>query len=269
MSTFAAAPAARPDPTTRPEKRTSGMSIALSYTLITARSTFRNTRFILFTVALPVVMYLLFNNLYGDQTEAGINVGAYLMVSMAAYGGIGATINAGARIAIERQTGWNRQLRLSALSARGYLIAKAAVAMLVALPAIVLVFLAGVAFGSAHLTFAQWLGCGLALWLSLIPFGVLGLVIGFVATVDSAQPLTMLTYMALAILGGLWFPVSQFPSLLQHVAKALPSYWAAEIAREPLAHQAIPLTGVLVLAAWAVGLGLLAMAAYRRSGRKA
>lgn len=244
------------------------MSMALNYTLITARSTFRNIRFILFTVALPVVMYLLFNNLYGDQVEGGINVGAYLMVSMAAYGGIGATINAGARIAVERQTGWNRQLLLSALTPRAYLLAKAAVSLLVALPAIALVFLAGVAFGSAHLTLGQWLGCGLALWLALIPFGVLGLVIGFVATVDSAQPLTMLIYLVLAILGGLWFPVSQFPALLQQVAKALPSYWAAEIARAPLAHAAIPATGVLVLAAWTVGLALFAVAAYRRSGRK-
>lgn len=242
------------------------MTMALNYTLISARTTFRNTRFILFTVALPVVMYLLFNNLYGDQVEGGMNVGAYLMVSMAAYGGIGATINAGARIALERQTGWNRQLRLSALSARGYLFGKAAVSMLVAVPAIVLVFLAGVVFGQADLTMGQWLGCGIALWLSLIPFGILGLVIGFVASVDSAQPLTMLVYMALAILGGLWFPVSQFPTIMQELAKALPSYWAAHIARQPLVGGSIPLTGVAVLAAWALGLGLVAMVAYRRSG---
>jgi ABC-2 type transport system permease protein len=245
------------------------MTMALNYTLISARITFRNTRFILFTVALPVVMYLLFNNLYGAETEDGVTVGSYLMVSMAAYGGIGATINAGARIAIERQTGWNRQLRLSALTARGYLFARAAVSLLVALPAIVLVFVAGVLFGSAHLTLGQWLGCGLALWLALVPFGVIGLVIGFLATVDSAQPLTMLVYMALAILGGLWFPVSQFPAVLQRVATALPSYWTAEIARAPLAGQTIPLDGVLVLAAWAAGLGLVAMAGYRRGGRTA
>src|SRR5699024_1423269 len=141
-------------------------------------------RFVLFTVALPVVMYLLFNNLYGDESEGGINVGAYLMVSMAAYGGIGATINAGARIALERQTGWNRQLRLSALTGRGYLFGKAAVSMLVALPAIALVFAAGAIFGSAQLSAGQWLGCGFALWLTLIPFGILGLLIGFWASVD-------------------------------------------------------------------------------------
>lgn len=245
------------------------MTMAVNFTLISARTTFRNTRFVAFTVALPVVMYLLFNNLYGSQTESGMNVGAYLMVSMAAYGGIGATINAGARIALERQTGWNRQLRLSALTARGYVAAKAVVSLLVALPAIVLVSLAGVAFGSADLTAAQWVTCGIVLWLALIPFGILGLVIGFLASVDSAQPLSMLVYMALAILGGLWFPVSQFPSLLQGVAKALPSYWAAEIARAPLAHAAIPLTGIWVLLAWTAGLGGLAMVSYRRSGRKA
>ena len=94
------------------------MSMTLTYTAIAARSTFRNTRFVIFTLALPLVMYLLFNGLYGQQQDAasGISVSAYLMVSMAAYGGLGAAINAGARVAIERQTGWNRQLRLSALS---------------------------------------------------------------------------------------------------------------------------------------------------------
>lgn len=245
------------------------MSMTLSYALITTRTTFRNVQFITFTVALPVVMFLLFNDLYGSQVSGGMNVGAYLMVSMASYGGIGATISAGARIALERQTGWNRQLRLSALTPRGYVVAKAAVSLLVALPAIVLVFITGAAFGSADLTAGQWLESGLALWLALIPFGVLGLVIGFVATVDSAQPLSMLTYMALAILGGLWFPVEQFPAFLQHLAKALPSYWAADIARQLLAHGTIPLTGVAVLAGWTIGLSAIAWAGYRRSGRKA
>ena len=43
------------------------MTMALSYTLISARSTFRNGRFIVFTVALPLVLYLMFNRLYGNE----------------------------------------------------------------------------------------------------------------------------------------------------------------------------------------------------------
>ncbi|MET3807607.1 ABC-2 type transport system permease protein [Nakamurella sp. UYEF19] len=246
------------------------MTMALNYTLISARSTFRNSRFVIFTMALPLVMYLLFNGLYGQQPQgsSGISVSAYLMVSMAAYGGLGAAINAGARIAIERQTGWNRQLRLSALTSRAYMISKSAVSLLVALPAIILVFLAGALVGKVRLPLATWVEAGLGVWLALIPFAVAGLVIGFLASVDSVQPLTMLVYMAMSILGGLWFPVDQLSSFLRGVAKVLPSYWVGQTGRSVLAGAAVPLNGVLVLAAWTVGLGLLGAMAYRRSGRK-
>jgi ABC-2 type transport system permease protein len=148
------------------------------------------------------------------------------------------------------------------------MVAKAAIAMLVAIPAIVLVFAAGAVVGHAQMSIAQWFESGIALWLGLIPYAVLGMIIGFVATIDAAQPLTMIVYLTLSILGGLWFPVEQFPTFMQHVAKALPSYWTAEIARAPLTHSSIPLAGVLVLAAWTIGLTVVGMAAYRRSGAR-
>lgn len=248
------------------------MTMALNYTMISARSTFRNTRFVLFTVALPLVMYLLFNGLYGNQQQdagSDITVSAYLMVSMAAYGGLGAAINAGARVAIERQTGWNRQLRLSALSSRAYLASKSAVSLLVALPAIVLVFLAGALIGHVHLALGTWLTAGVGVWLALIPFAVAGLVIGFLAGVDSVQPLTMLVYISMSILGGLWFPVDQLSPFLRGVAKVLPSYWVGETGRSILGGRGIPATGLLVLLLWTVGLALVGAMAYRRSGRRA
>jgi len=117
------------------------------YALMSTRNVYRNVRFLVLTVALPLLLFLLYVNLYkGEDTGNGISVVAYLMVSMASFGCIGAAINTGARIAVERQTGWNRQLRLTALPARGYLVAKAVVSMLVTLPALVLVFIAGFAF---------------------------------------------------------------------------------------------------------------------------
>ena len=247
------------------------MSMALTYTLISARSTFRNTRFIIFTMALPLVMYLLFNGLYGTEQEpsSGLSASAYLMVSMAAYGGLGAAINAGARIAIERQTGWNRQLRLSALTPKAYMVSKSCVSLLVALPAILLVFLAGLLVGHVHMPLQTWIGAGLGIWLALIPFAVAGLVLGSVVGADAVQPLTVLVYMAMSILGGLWFPVEQLSPFLRGVAKVLPSYWVGETGRSVLAGQAVPAGGILVLAVWTVGLGAIGAMAYRRSGRKA
>lgn len=246
------------------------MSMGLSYTLVSTRSTFRNTSFVLFTLALPLVMYLLFDNLYGNDksVQNGITTSAYLMVSMAAYGGMGAAINAGARVAIERQTGWNRQLRLSALSPRAYLISKSAVSLVVALPAIVLVFLAGALIGHVHLPLTSWLGAGLGIWLAMIPFAVAGLVIGSVARVETVQPITTLIYIGMSILGGLWFPIDQLSPFLQGLAKVLPSYWVGETGRAVLGRQSLAGNGILVLAAWTLGLGLIGALAYRRSGRK-
>ena len=103
---------------------TVGMTVR--YALMSTRTAYRNLRFLVLTVALPLLLFLLYANLYqGQDAGGGLSVVAYLMVSMASFGCIGAAINTGARVAIERQTGWNRQLRLTALPASSYLIAKA------------------------------------------------------------------------------------------------------------------------------------------------
>jgi ABC-2 type transport system permease protein len=239
------------------------------YALTSTRLAYRNVRFLVLTVALPLLLFLLYANLYqGQEAGDGLTVVAYLMVSMASFGCIGAAINTGARIAIERQVGWNRQLRLTALPGSGYLVAKAIVSMLVTLPALLLVFLAGATIGAVQLNAGQWIGTGLAVWLGLIPFAVLGLVIGFAGTVDTVQPISMITYLGLSILGGLWFPVEAFPAFLQQVAKVTPSFWLADLGRSVLAGQGVPVDAVLVLAAWTLVLGAVGVWAYRRSGTK-
>jgi len=246
---------------------TVGMTVR--YALMSTRIAYRNVRFLVLTVALPLLLFVLYSNIYqGQDAGGGLSVVAYLMVSMASFGCIGAAINTGARIAIERQTGWNRQLRLTALPARSYLIAKGTVSMLVTLPALLLVFVAGATIGGVSLSAGQWLGTGVTVWLGLIPFAVLGLVIGFAGTVDSVQPISMITYLGLSILGGLWFPVEAFPSFLQEVAKLTPSYWLADLGRSMLAGGGVQLTAVLVLTGWTIVLAAWGAVAYRRSGKK-
>jgi len=250
-------------------RATGDLGMTVRYALMSTRLAFRNTRFLVVTVALPLMLFLLYANLYkGQDAGNGLSVVAYLMVSMASFGCIGAAINTGARIAIERQVGWNRQLRLTALPGHSYLVAKAIVSMLVTLPALLLVFLAGATIGGVQLNLSQWLGTGLAVWLGLIPFAVLGLVIGFAGTVDTVQPISMITYLGLSILGGLWFPIEMFPTFLQDVAKVMPSYWLADLGRSVLAGDGVPVNAVLVLAAWTVVLGVVGVLSYRRSGAK-
>ena len=106
------------------------------YALATTRTTLRNGMFVFFTVALPVLMFLMFNQIFGQEMsgEAGQTVGTFIMVRMAAYGGLGAAINAGAIIQIERTNGWLRQLMVAGLQPRSFVTGKLVAAMVVVLP---------------------------------------------------------------------------------------------------------------------------------------
>src|SRR5260221_466011 len=72
------------------------------------------------------------------------------------WGTMGAVVSSGARIATERAAGWNRQLRLTPLSARTYLRAKVVGGYVIAAMSIVLLYVAGVGLG-VRLPAGRWL----------------------------------------------------------------------------------------------------------------
>ncbi len=119
---------------------------AVHYTLRSAIITGKNWSFVLFSVGMPVVLYLVFSQIFGGAgRRPRYDYRAVIMVSMAAYGSLGAALSGGAQLAVERRSGWFRQLSITALPSRAFLWAKAAVIMLLVLPSIALVYLAGFA----------------------------------------------------------------------------------------------------------------------------
>ncbi|GJF05730.1 ABC transporter permease [Pseudonocardia sp. D17] len=227
------------------------------------RRVLRSPRFLIFTVGFPVVYFLLFSGLYATGADATA-VTVVLMLNMAAFGAISASISTGGRVAVERAVGWNRQLRLTPLPGWAYLAVKAAVAMLVALPALVLTFLVAVVVKHVDLTAVEWVRVGAAAWLGVLPFAAIGLLVGMSATQDSAQGMSTVTMLLFSLLGGVLIPASILPSALATVAHALPSYWLAEIARGQATGEAVPLQGMAVMLAWLVVAGGLVAVRYRR-----
>ncbi|HEY0500010.1 MAG TPA: ABC transporter permease [Kutzneria sp.] len=225
----------------------------------------RSPRFFIFTVAFPLAMFLAFGAAYGADPGA-LTV---LMVSMAAFGAVAASISTGSRTAIERQVGWNRQLRLTPLSGVNYLVSKVAAAMLVALPSMLLVFAAGVVLEGVSLSPGTWAQLIAFCWLGVLPTAVLGLLIGLLATGDSAQAMSTVLMLALSMLGGLFLPLNNLPAVMTDIAKALPSYWLAEFGHDALAGNAPSLQGVLTMTAWIVVAGALVALRYRRDSARA
>ncbi|GAB3424907.1 ABC transporter permease [Flindersiella endophytica] len=230
------------------------------YLLLETRRAYRNRRFLIMTLVTPLILFLINSSLWGNAKDGTT---AYLMASMAAFGAMTSAISVGMRVATERQVGWNRQLRLTPLRPSAYLVSKGLLAMLIAIPSILLVFAAGAFIEHVQLGAMQWIESGIGLWIALIPFAVLGLMIGYAGNPDSTGPIFSLVFMGMSLFGGLWFPVETLPDVMATIAKLLPSYWLGLIARGPLLDQSFDWLSVPVLLGWTVVLGLIVINRYR------
>ena len=106
------------DPTTRRVPRLGGFNMTLLG--IELKRVLRNRRTLIFALVLPAALFFVFGS--GDQGAERVgdgNVSAYVMVSMALYGGALIAASTGSGVALERALGWSRQLRLTPLHPAG------------------------------------------------------------------------------------------------------------------------------------------------------
>ncbi|HET6213149.1 MAG TPA: ABC transporter permease [Micromonosporaceae bacterium] len=241
----------------------------LTYLSAEIRRLVRNKRILIFSVAMPAILLLIFGGLNKGETLNGVGVAAYTMVSMGLFGSMSAAMGSGGSIAVERGLGWNRQLRLTPLSPGGYVLTKVFLSLLMAVPPLVVVYLIGAIGLDVRLPASTWALVGLGSWLGALPFAALGVVIGYVAKPDSVQQVSGLLYMLLAAFGGLWVPVEVMPHLMRSIAEFTPAYWVGQVARSPLFHGGLSMRAVAVMLAWAVGLGLVALRRFRADTARA
>ena len=219
----------------------------------------RNRRYVIFTVALPVVLYLLWSKL--GKTAYDIPFAAYYMVAMATFGAFAGALNGNSiRISEERKAGWIRQLRLTPLPASAYVIAKILTAMATTLVSIVIVMLLGRFYGGVHLDAWQWLVVAVIIWLGSTIFAALAVAIGYRFPPDQVQPIAALIYFAFTILGGIWFPLS---GSLQKIGEATPTYEAVKISTDVIGGTSVSAGLAIGLVIWLAIFAALATVAVR------
>jgi ABC-2 type transport system permease protein len=240
----------------------------IAYVRSEIRRNLRNPRYLIFALGMPLVLFAAFGAAESREHLSGITVSAYVMVSMATFGAMSGVFSTAGRIAVERSIGWNRQLRITALSGRRYVTGKAVAGFAVAVPSLVLVFLAGALASHVHLSAQRWVVTGLSILFALLPIAALGIWLGYVTKAESVQAVAGGVSSLLSLLGGLWLPVTVFPPWVVETVKVLPMYWVAQAGREALQGSWVGWPGVSVLGVWTVVLGALASRAYRRSTRR-
>lgn len=242
-------------------------TMTLGYLRLELRRLLRDRAYLLGSMLMPTVMYLLFTNLGGLSGQNRAGAALYSMIGLAAFGAIGAVLNNGGQIVEERTSGWLRQLRTTPMPPLRVVAVRAATAMVVALPCIGVICLAGTIINGVRLDAGQWVQVLLQLWLGVIPFALLGLAIGHAATARTLPLFNMLAYLAMSVIGGLWMPIWVFPGWLQAIGKLLPTHAYQDMSWRIVAGEPPSVGNLAVLAAWLVIFGALAAMAYRRAGR--
>ena len=178
----------------------------------------RTPSFSLPCLLFPPVFYLLFGVLLGGK--GGPVAAQYLLA------GYGVTV------ALDREQGLLTLKRAQPMPPGAYLVAKMAMALLFA--AIILLLLAALAAGVAHvrLSAAQWGAWAATCLIGVLPFSALGLWLGTLVGGRGAPALINLVYLPMAFLSGLWVPLTMLPKLLQTLAPAWPAYHLAQVAQQ-------------------------------------
>lgn len=243
------------------------MNGLVAFFVFEVRRLLRSRRYLFFTFGFPLLFYALFLKSApegGATPIAGTVWRNYYMVSMASFGAMVAAFNAGgARLAGERASGWVRRLRVTPLPSWAYVVTKLATGIALALPVILLVEVLGAVDGQVRLTAGTWLSITVLTWVGTLPFAGLGVLIGFLATSDTAYPLTNALMFLLAYFGGLFQPVTILPAVLRNIAHAMPSYNLASLGWRVLADRGLGPVHPLILLAYLVAFGLLIVWRYQ------
>ncbi len=208
----------------------------------------RNKRYLIFTVGLPVVLYLIFAKAAPNTTSTESTSPPTTWSRWRRSARSRGTLNGNSiRISEERKVGWIRQLRLTPLPANAYVIAKILTSMVTTIPSIVIVFLLGRFYGDVHLPAWQWLVIAVIIWLGSTIFAALAVAIGYRYPPDQAQPITIALYFVFATLGGIWYP---FTGVLGNISKATPTFEAVNISTDVISNHSVPAYLAIGLVAW-------------------
>jgi ABC-2 type transport system permease protein len=211
----------------------------------------RNRAILMTSVLVPGLVYALSGNLRQARV-GGLAWDEYFLGSMAAYAAMTTALVVGPSIATERANGWLYQLRCTPLPASRYIVVKFLIGVIVAIGPAVIIALEGVIIADispwrlAYLLIAVPFGS--------VPFAALGMIVGLWARQDALSAILGVLVIVLAVFGGLFFPSSGLPWVMSDIGKALPTYQAAELYRTLLVRGTVPVTPVVAIAGYAVGL---------------
>jgi ABC-2 type transport system permease protein len=238
---------------------------------------FRQRESVVFTVALPVILLVIFAPVFSYAIAGGIKYSQYFVPGILATAMFGVCFQTlGIQIAIERDKGILKRLQGTPMPRSAYFIGKIIMVLaLVLLETVVLLAIAA-AMGKVALP-SDWHKWATFVWVTLAGTAagsLLGIAFSSVPRTGRAAPATI-TPVALIVsfVSGIYFEFTRMPDWLQHVGAFFPLKWIAQgyrsvflpdgFARQEPAHSWEHGRTALILVVWAVAGLILSLRTFR------
>jgi ABC-2 type transport system permease protein len=232
----------------------------------------RNREAAFFTFFLPIIFFLVFGSIYGDDRISGVRGAAFLEAGMIGYG-VASTAFAGLAITmvIRREGGVLKRIRGTPLPPGTYVLAVLAstfVTFLIEAALIVVIgrVLFSVGFPDRPFSLLATLVIGAG------TFAALGLgLTGAVRSAEGSSAVVNAVYLPMAIISGTFFSPAKYPGFLRAIADVLPLTYFTKLTRNVMVHHHHVWTdgGSLgVIALWGVVGAVAALRGFRWQPRE-
>ncbi len=234
------------------------------------RSVVREPITLFFSVALPVGFFAFFASAFGGQQAGGTTVAVLMLATYGTFGVMGtAMITPGLSLAEDRERGWLRTRMVSATPLPVVVAAKVVATIPHAVGVMALMTVVAVTVGGASLEPLAWVRLVAVLVVGSLPFALLGVAVGALASFGGAMALLQAVYFSTSVGSGLLFPLAMLPGWFQTVAPFLLPYHLSRLGIAQIAPETVTAedvgTSVLVLVAATAVLGAFAVWALRRA----
>lgn len=224
----------------------------------------RQAAYYLLSIGLPSVFYLIFSGMMSGSHAPALVLQTYLFamtvfsIMSSAFFSIPSTLQS------DKTNNWQKLIQHSPVSMVEYYISKLFSALLTFLLSIIVVFSVGHFVRGVNMPMLDWLVIALILLVGSLVFIAMGVLVSLLPSAQLMSVVGNIVYMALAVLGGLWFPLTMFPVWLQSVGKLTPSYQLMQVVSSYLEHHDLNVSALLIVLAYTIFFSVLVLQLKKR-----
>ncbi len=221
----------------------------------------RTPSYSLLTIFTPSVIFVIIGVTFTDsRQEANFALGSFCVFSALGV----AFFQFGVRIANERESPWERYVRVLPVHPLLRLFATILASLVFVTVSIVILIIVALLTTDIGMPSSSWFRMLLSVFIGVFPLAAMGLTIGYWCSPKGALPVANLLYIILAFLGGIFFHPSLMPELMNSISIFTPVRYVVNLTQAGISGKPWTIEPFLILLAYTILFLILATAGYRR-----